>query len=339
LLSVSIVHAWRNRRGIAAADVVWTHTESQHLAVLLLLRLWRREQRPKIVAQSVWLFDRWQSLSPPRRWFYAALMARADVLTVLSPEILRLARRLFPRCRSEMIPFGIRSETMVSREPRPAHRPVRILSLGNDRHRDWQTLVEAVKGWDETVLRLVSQAVDPALIRSVPNVEIVQPKTNDELLALYDWADIVVVPIKPNLHASGITVLEEATLCGLPVICTDTCGLEAYFREGEVSFVPPGEPMAIRQRIALLAADDAERGAMVERARQRIMQDGLTSRRFAQRHAELSRELLGIDPRQGAPLSGSPRSPARAGRGPPALVLRQKPMQTFLDALPLARRN
>lgn len=38
-LGFDFVHAWRNRRGIADAEVVWTHTESQHLAVLLLLRL------------------------------------------------------------------------------------------------------------------------------------------------------------------------------------------------------------------------------------------------------------------------------------------------------------
>lgn len=54
-----------------------------------------------------------------------------------------------------MIPFGIRSETMVPGGPRPAHRPVHVLSLGNDRHRDWPTLVAAAKGWDDCVLRLV----------------------------------------------------------------------------------------------------------------------------------------------------------------------------------------
>src|SRR6266851_4137896 len=39
LLGFDLIHAWRNREGIAAADVVWTHTELEHLAVLLLFRL------------------------------------------------------------------------------------------------------------------------------------------------------------------------------------------------------------------------------------------------------------------------------------------------------------
>ncbi len=39
----------------------------------------------------------------------------------------------------------------------------------------------------------------------------------------------MVVPLKPNKHASGITVMEEAALHGLPMVVTDTGGLKAYF--------------------------------------------------------------------------------------------------------------
>ena len=34
LLGCDLVHAWRNRKALFAADVVWTHTELEHLAVL-----------------------------------------------------------------------------------------------------------------------------------------------------------------------------------------------------------------------------------------------------------------------------------------------------------------
>lgn len=292
VLGFDLVHAWRNRRGITKAEIVWTHTESQHLAVLLLLVARPRRRRPKVIAQSIWLFDGWDKLSPVRRWLYARLIARADVLTVHSPENLKLARKLFPMCRSELILFGIRGEWQCVRERRARRHPIRIVALGNDRHRDWPNLIGAVSRWTDCVLRIASANVSPALARDVPNVEIVRPQTNDELVALYDWADIVVVPVKPNLHASGITVVQEATLFGLPVICSDTGGLRAYFTDDEVAFVPPQAPLALKQRIAALAADDQRRWAMVERARARIAAGGLTSRGFARRHAELSRELL-----------------------------------------------
>jgi glycosyltransferase involved in cell wall biosynthesis len=292
LLGFDFVHAWRNRRGIGRAEVVWTHTESQYLAVLLLFQARRRARRPKLIAQSVWLFDRWNRLSRPRRWFYAWLMRQADVLTVHSPENLQRARELFPMCRSEIVPFGIRAEPIRSREPRKPHCPIRVLSLGNDRHRDWMTLVAAIKGWERCELRLVSRQIPRALVRGARNVEIVCPSTNDDLMALYEWADIVALAIKPNLHASGITVVEEATVCGVPVICTDTGGLRAYFSDGEVKYVPPRQPEALRQQIASFAQDDDAGAAMVKRARERMVAAGLSSRDFARRHVKLSRELL-----------------------------------------------
>src|ERR1700758_3614682 len=36
LTPIDIAHAWRNRDGIYASDVVWTFTEAQYLAILLL---------------------------------------------------------------------------------------------------------------------------------------------------------------------------------------------------------------------------------------------------------------------------------------------------------------
>src|SRR5262245_52309491 len=39
LLGFDLVHAWRNRDRILASDVVWTHTEAQHMGVLAVLRI------------------------------------------------------------------------------------------------------------------------------------------------------------------------------------------------------------------------------------------------------------------------------------------------------------
>jgi glycosyltransferase involved in cell wall biosynthesis len=323
LFGFDFVHAWRNRRGIGRAEIVWTHTESQYLAVLLLFQARRRARRPKLIAQSVWLFDRWNRWFLPRRFFYAWLMRQADVLTVHSPENLERARELFPMCRSEIVPFGIRTEPIRSREPRKPHCPIRVLSLGNDRHRDWMTLVDAIKGWEQCELRLVSRQIPRALVRGARNVEVVCPSTNDELMALYEWADIVALAIKPNLHASGITVVEEATVCGVPVICTDTGGLRAYFSDDQVKYVPPCQPEALRRQIASFAQDDDVGASMVSQARERMFLAGLSSRDFARRHAKLSRELLdapGLS--SAAPVIGehnstglSPHGSLRSARG------------------------
>ena len=77
----------------------------------------------------------------------------------------------------------------------------------------------------------------------------------------------------------------------MPVVVTEIGGLSGYFSDQEVRYVPPAEPAAMREAIAALADDDG-RVRMVERAQRRMIEAGLTSRRFAPRHAELSRELL-----------------------------------------------
>jgi hypothetical protein len=121
LLGFDFVHAWRNRHGIYAAEIVWTGTESQYLAILLLLRIVGRRQRPEVIAQSVWLFDSWPRLLTLKRWLYRRLIADAAVLTVHSKEGLKAVRALFPRQRSMFMPYGIRADDMVSPKQRIAH--------------------------------------------------------------------------------------------------------------------------------------------------------------------------------------------------------------------------
>src|SRR5271165_6739225 len=80
------IHVLRNRRAIINAELIWTHTELEYLGVLMLLKALPRKRRPKVIAQSVWLFDRWHELSRAKRWLYRKLLEQADILTVLSPE-------------------------------------------------------------------------------------------------------------------------------------------------------------------------------------------------------------------------------------------------------------
>jgi glycosyltransferase involved in cell wall biosynthesis len=158
-------------------------------------------------------------------------------------------------------------------------------------HRDWDTLIEAVRDWSQGEVRIASKTIRRR--QSWPdNVVIVRPETAQEIIDLYDWADIVVVALKRNLHASGITVIVEAVSFGLPIVCTDTGGLRAYFNEQEIRFVAPRNPQAIRKNIEELAADDELRFKLTVRAQRRMLRDELTSYAYAIRHRKLSETLL-----------------------------------------------
>ena len=292
LLGCDLVHAWRNRKALFAADVVWTHTELEHLAVLALSQCRRRQRRPKMIAQSVWLLDRWHGLSAPRRWVYRHLLSQADVLTFLSPEDLKMARKLFPLMRSEFIRFGINLDAMAAPVERAAHRPLRLVALGNDMHRDWETLIAAAQPWSGCQLRIGSKTIDLRLTNHANNIEVIAPGSDSEVAKLYAWADLAVVPLKPNLHASGLTVISEAVLHGLPVVCTDTGGIRGYFSDEDVRYVPLHDPVALRRALQELAEDDRMRFAMATHAQAHMLSADLSSRSFARRHYEISRELV-----------------------------------------------
>jgi glycosyltransferase involved in cell wall biosynthesis len=293
-LKFDFVHAWRNRKGIYDANVIWTHTESQCLAVLLLFLFLRPKPRPKLIAQTTWLFDRWWKFPAPNRWLCAKLLSKADVLTFHSPENLKVARQLLPQVRSELILYGIRAEEKIPPQLRAFHNPIRIISLGNDEHRDWATLIEAVRNWKACELRIASYKICPRLVAGATNIEIVRARSNSELLQLYDWADLAVVALKPNMHASGITVAQEAAVRGVPLICSETGGLKAYFSDEEVKYVPVLDPQGIRRAIEQTAEDDQARWARAKRAQARMGPEGLSAHAYVKRHAELSRELLGL---------------------------------------------
>jgi glycosyltransferase involved in cell wall biosynthesis len=292
LLGFDLLHAWRNRRGIFDADVVWTHTELEHLAVLLLLKLVPRGCRPKLIAQSVWLYDRWNDFPRPKRWLYRKLLSEADILTVLSPENLKIARRLFPNRRVELVKFGIEHETLRPAFARKIGSPVRILALGRDMHRDWPTLIDAVRGWNGAEVRIGAKTMRRGLLVNTHNVSLVSPHTKRDVIELYRWADIVVLPLLSNSHASGITVLEESALFGVPVVSTDTGGLRAYFTEDEVRYVPVGDSSAMRLAIEELALDDQLRYTLAKKAQERMVRDGLNSHVYALRHREISQQLV-----------------------------------------------
>lgn len=164
--------------------------------------------------------------------------------------------------------------------------------MGNDEHRDWATLIDAVKNLERCELRIASQKVSPQLISGAKNVSIAKLKSNNELLQLYEWADALIVALKPNLHASGITVLQEATLRGVPVICSEVGGLPAYFSPEEVKYVRAQDVEAIRRAIREIGENDERRWASVKRAQNRMGSEGLSSQSYARRYVELSEELL-----------------------------------------------
>lgn len=288
-LGFDLAHALRQREALMAADVVWTHTESQFLAVAAVLG--HRSDGPKLIGQAVWLYDRWPRIPAPQRAIHRRLIERVDVLTTHSPLNAEAARALFPGKRVEIVPFGIPSEG--TQAPRSRRSTLcRVLSVGNDRHRDWATLVAALRDVPGVHLELLSQTAPPRLAHGASNVSIHPARTNAELRGAYDGATMIVVPLLENLHASGITAIQEAVWAGLPVIASDVGGLRHYFGDDAITYVPRQDPGALRAAVLRLREHADRARAMTRRAQARIAEAGLDAEGYIRRHVELSEDML-----------------------------------------------
>ncbi len=283
-----VIHAYRQRKEILAADVIWTHTESQFLAVAAFLP---KTRGPKLIGQSVWLFDRWGGLSPVHRWIYRRLIHRVNVLTFHSPENMRVAQGIFPEKDCRLVPFGIPSETMIPPTERTSDT-LAVVSPGSDRHRDWSTLVEALDAIPNSTTTILSGSAPTRLAKHRPWLTIKRAKTSSELSQYFDRASVVCVPLKPNKHASGITVVQEAVLSGVPVVATLTGGLDAYFSHDEIRYVQPDNPIALREALIEIGRDPKGAAAMARRAQERMRRDKMGADSYIREHVTMSREMM-----------------------------------------------
>lgn len=292
VLGFDFIHAWRNRQDILDADVIWTHTEYEYFAVALLLKLARRDTRPLLLAQSVWLFDRWPKFSAVRKACYRNLLKRTDMLTTHS-EVNRALCEAYLGRPARLVYYGIDTNdfpvtTLESWEP---HTPIRIAAIGNDRDRDWQTLIAAFDGDERFSVRLATRRrVKYSGKRS--NIQIRPVHGTAAQRELYDWADLIVVPLLENKHVSGITVILEGVTCGKPVIATDVGGLDGYFTPEEITYVKPRDPLALKNAALHLVANPAITRTRVARATQRFIASDYTTASFARQHVELTEEMV-----------------------------------------------
>jgi glycosyltransferase involved in cell wall biosynthesis len=223
-------------------------------------------------------------------------MQEADVLTTHSRQNLYVLQSIMPTIPSQAVLFGVSLDSFPvithADEDLGAKNKLKVAALGNDRHRDWEVLVRALEDESDVELVIATKHDLAHIVGDAPNVDVRPAENMKQIHELYSWADVVIVPLKHNLHAAGITVILEATASNKPVIASDTGGLRDYFNDHEITYVPAEDSDALKITIARLRRSFGEALGKVRRAQTRLRAAELSTVGFAKRHVDLTLELL-----------------------------------------------
>ena len=272
------------------ADVVVGTTTATAVA----LAAWRRvgRLRPPLVGIVAGLLNRpWGrarrlTTLPLLRAMHAMLYGPGE-----APGLLALDPRLAGRVHVN--PFGVDTSFWS-----PGGSPVgSVLAIGNDGHRDWETLLRAAPSIDAEV-RILTRHPPPATLPA--NVRWEPADWHRSLLSDADVRDafrsasVVVVPVKDVPQPSGQSVTLQASACARPVVLTRTRGLwdPDGLRDGEnVLLVPPGDPIALAAAVTRVLSDRGFGEAVGATARESVATTASVER-YAERLLAICGEAL-----------------------------------------------
>jgi glycosyltransferase involved in cell wall biosynthesis len=196
--------------------------------------------------------------------------------------------------RVHVVPFGVDARFW---SPSTVQRMREVVAIGNDGHRDWDTLVAAAP-YISAPVRIFTRHPRPDALP--PNVTWERADWYDQILSdedvreLYRSAAVVAVPTKDVPQPSGQSVTLQAMASGTPVVLSRTRGLWApeQLRDGEnVVLVPPGDARELAHSVRLLLDDQGRSAAIGAAARESVLQHA-TVEQYADRLLDVCRLAL-----------------------------------------------
>lgn len=255
-------------------------------ALLLLMLRWLFFFKAPVVLWDVSVGSAWR----PRRLVLGLVLPLVDRIFSLT-EWQKAATEQQYRLRvpADVIGYAVDEDFYHPNFNRGADY---VLSVGDDAARDYETLITAVRELPTSVvLKAQFSGKLPECVAST--IQIIRDRLPFiELRELYASASIVVVPLRPSDHPSGITALFESMAMGKPIIASDVPMIREFITPGESGLlVPVGDPAALRDAIAFLLARPDERRRLGHNARL-YLDAHLTQAALADRFAASIRDCV-----------------------------------------------
>ncbi len=266
-------------RRLADAGVVIATTNNMGLALALGKAFGLVRGRVLLLAMGL-LMERPGCL---RQAVYAFLMRRLQVATISKAEQAFLGA-IFPGRPVHYVPFGVDAGFWRANET-AAGASGYALAIGNDAHRDWQTLVTAWSA-DLPLLKVVTSLPVPP---GPANVEVICGDWRSQLVSdasirdLYRGAAFVIIPLHDTIQPSGQSACLQAMACGKAVILSDIKGLwnrDLMIDREAVILTPPGNAEALAARARQLA-EDRDFAVRLGQAARRVVEEHLNTERMA----------------------------------------------------------
>lgn len=146
-----------------------------------------------------------------------------------------------------------------------------ILSAGRT-FRDYKTLLAAFRQMDTPLLIVASRwNIDQSDVPS--NVKIQYDMPGNELMEIMARCLAVIIPLEERKISIGQSVVLQAMTLGKAVITTRVTGTEDYIEHMKTGMlVPPNDPEAIKEAVALLLSNEELRSRLGRSARSQIEQ-------------------------------------------------------------------
>ena len=222
--------------------------------------------------------------------FLRHLLARADVITVSSPNYIQSSPYLRPLAgKCVVIPHGtdlsrfVATQSVQRRaaEIRQHYAAPLLLFVGLLRY--YKGLSFLIEAMPQIAAKLLIVGQGPqgeewqTLTRRLgldDKVAFLGRVSEEELIALYHAGDVFVLPSIHRSESWGAVQI-EAMSCGKPVVCTELGTGTSFVNVDGVTgrVVPPRDAAALATAINALLGDEAMRRAMGARARERAQQE------------------------------------------------------------------
>ncbi|MBI4138590.1 glycosyltransferase family 4 protein [Candidatus Uhrbacteria bacterium] len=221
-----------------------------------------------------------------RSFFQRRILDATDRLLVSSSDYARHSSFAPWADRAIELPFGVDEQRFLpphgSRPPVPG-TPFTVLFVGGmdtpHAFKGIPVLLEALGKCSDVHATLVgdgdlrSTYEAHAKERGIADrVRFVGSLREDDLVAAYQTANVLVLPSTSGAEAFGLVAL-EAQSCGIPVIASDLPGVRTVVSHGEAGLlVPPGDVSALAAAIESLRTDRESARQMGKEGRRRVLE-------------------------------------------------------------------